>query len=170
MPNRIREETDDVLVFGESTVKILIIFLIALVLIYLYIDYPDKPSRIFFLFFGLIIILWNISQNERVTIDKKNQMIIIKNNFLWFAKEIPFSEINGIYIEHSKYSQIDDVPDGLNLKLTTNHGNTIMIYQWTESFIPFLGDNEDIANDFAWDLAKKIENFIPISPTSVSVP
>jgi hypothetical protein len=168
MAKRIIEETDDIIVFGESTLKILIIFLIALVLIYLYIDYPDKPRGYFFLFFGFIIILWTISLNESVTIDKKSQRVIIKNNFFWFAKEIPFSDINGIYIEHMKYSQIDDVPDGLNLKLTTNQGKAIMIYQWIEFFIPYLGDNEEVANDFAWDLAKKIENFIPVSTTSVS--
>ncbi len=166
MPKRIKEETNDVIVLDESPLKILIFLLIGLILIYLSINYSNKPAGYFFLFFGFIIILWTILHNKSITIDKKSQRVIIKNNFLWFAKKIPFSNINGIYIEHKRYSQIDDVPDGLNLKLTTIQGKNIMIYEWTEFFIPFLGDNEDIANDFAWDLAKKIENFISISPIS----
>ncbi|MDL5502998.1 MAG: hypothetical protein QSU88_07265 [Candidatus Methanoperedens sp.] len=166
MPNRIREETEDTIVFGESPLKILILLLISLVLIYLSIDYSGKSGGYFFLFLFFFIMLWIILHNKTVTIDKKSKTLIIKNNLLWFVEKIPFSDINGIYIEHTRYSQIDDVPDGLNLKLTTNQGKAIMIYQWTQSFIPFLGDNEDGASDFAWDLAKKIENFIPISPIS----
>ncbi len=161
MPNRIKEETDDIIISHESPLKILIVLSIGLVLIYLFIDYSGKPEGFYFLFFGIIIILWAILPNETVTIDKKSQRVIIKNNFLKFINKIPFSDINGIYIEHRRYSQLDDVPDSLNLKLTTIQGKTIIIYT--------AGDN-DTANDFARDVARKIENFIPISPTSTWYP
>ena len=166
MPNRIKEETEDVIILDGNPLNILLGLSLILGCYGLYIFYGTSlyiiigANSLFSIlyiigFIGIIIMLSSVLNNKIiVTIDKKSQRVKIKNIFLRSVNEIPFSDVNGICIEHKTYSDSEAEGKYIAVKLTTIQEKSTIIYNTVDE-------------DAAWKVAKKIENFIPNSPISI---
>ncbi len=122
MPNKIKKETDDIIILNDSQWILLFLLLISLFFIYVYINYPNIPQRNGAIGFGLIsfvFLVYDALNYETVIIDRKSQRVVIKKNFLRIVNEIPFSDLNLIYIDHLTHNDSDAPPHSFIVKLRT---------------------------------------------------
>ena len=125
MSNRIRKETDDVIILDNLKSPLFLLLILAFFLG----NFLDSKGNVISIFFSFIIFAFIIFlAYETVTIDKKLQSVIIKNFFnietLYFSviKEIVISNHNEEDPETGyKYITWD-------MWLNTIHGNSTLIY------------------------------------------
>jgi hypothetical protein len=111
VPNKIKKETDDILILNDSQWIILFFLLILLFLIYIYITYPNKRNgALGFGFVSFVFLVYDALNYKTVIIDRKSQRVVIKKNFLRIVNEIPFSDLNLIYIDHLTRDDDSDAP------------------------------------------------------------
>ncbi len=120
MPNKIKKETDDIIILIDSQWSLLFFILIILFSIYVYINYPNvRNGALGFGFISFVFLVYDALNYETVIIDRKSQRVIIKKNFLRIVNEIPFSDLNLIYIDHLTHDDSDAPPHSFIVKLRT---------------------------------------------------
>ncbi len=128
MPDRIKEETDELIILDENPKKRLPRLLIVLGLFFgLLIYFRDNSFRFLFLFIGFfyfLLWLYDIFVNyKNVTIDKNSQTVIIKNNLFKSINKIPFEHLKEISIIKNMHFPL------WKIYLITMHKSIISIYK-----------------------------------------
>lgn len=128
MPDRIKEETDNIVILDEDRLGNFIIYL--LVAFGIFFIFRDSSN---FLLLGLLLALLfvfvglgKLLNDESISIDKTLQSIVIKNN--QDLKYIPFKDIKEIRI--SPAFDVDDilVVESWSIFISTIDGESIKIY------------------------------------------
>ncbi len=128
MLDRIKEETDELIILDESPKKRLSrLFLILGLFFGLLFYFRERSFYLLFLFIGVFyFILWLLDilvNYKNVTIDKKSQTVIIKNNLLKSINRIPFENLKEISIIKNMHLPL------WKIYLIAMHKNIISIYK-----------------------------------------